>query len=162
MTRLDTALAEHNAVQTLPCPTEINVQPLKKWLEQGHCGVDFPPDHEAPYQASDFDDYVTFKDDNPGNDPIVQFLEGPVVDCLERLRRSSNASPPTDHLRRYSHPAMARASNALSAAISSLLPTVCVLVICFVEMIVVRIGLVILFTELFSMALAFLHGCEEA
>lgn len=56
---------------------------------------------------------------------------------------------------------MARASNALSAAISSLLPTVCVLVLYVVKMIVVRIGPVILFTGLFSMAFAFFTDAKK-
>lgn len=45
-------------------------------------------------------------------------------------------------------------SNTISAVVSSLLPTMVILVLYFVNRLLVRIGLVIVFTAMFSLALS--------
>jgi hypothetical protein len=57
-------------------------------------------------------------------------------------------------VRKYSKKRIDRASNIAVAAISSILPTLVILALYFVERMIVRIGLMIFFTAVFSIALA--------
>ena len=57
-------------------------------------------------------------------------------------------------IRKYSGDKMAKAGNIAVAVLSSVLPTLAILALYFVNRMIVRIGLVILFTALFSVTLA--------
>ncbi|KAK8038927.1 hypothetical protein PG993_007338 [Apiospora rasikravindrae] len=59
-----------------------------------------------------------------------------------------------DHARAYSPRTVSRVGSAAVAALSSTLPTLAILVLYFVGDMVKRLGLVILFTTLFAIALA--------
>ena len=57
-------------------------------------------------------------------------------------------------IRKYSGDKMAKTGNIAVAVLSSVLPTLAILVLYFVNRMIVRIGLIILFTALFSVTLA--------
>ena len=57
-------------------------------------------------------------------------------------------------IRKYSSKRIGRVSNIVVAVVSSILPTLVILVLYFVKRMIVRIGLVIFFTAIFSIALA--------
>ncbi|KAH4343655.1 hypothetical protein HBH98_145270 [Parastagonospora nodorum] len=64
-------------------------------------------------------------------------------------------------LRKYLVRRIGKASNVAVAAVSSILPTLIILGLYFVKRMIVRIGLVILFTAIFSVALAvFTSACK--
>lgn len=63
----------------------------------------------------------------------------------------------------YRDTRLARVSDAISSAISGLFPTLVILILYFVNRVLVRIGLVIVFTLLFSFALSiFTSASKEA
>ena len=63
--------------------------------------------------------------------------------------------------RSYSSKSVNRLGSALVAALSSILPTLAILVLYYVHDMVQRIGLVIVFTTLFAMALAVFTDAKQ-
>lgn len=72
------------------------------------------------------------------------------ANCLQRR----DASDTSSDVRAYSGDQIGRISKIIGAVASSFLSTLAILVLYFVERIIIRIGLVIIFTTLFSTALA--------
>jgi hypothetical protein len=64
--------------------------------------------------------------------------------------------------RRYSEKKISRISTVIVTVLSSALPTTTVLVLFFIQSMLVRIGLVIVFTALFSLALAVFSSADKA
>jgi hypothetical protein len=64
--------------------------------------------------------------------------------------------------RRYSEDRISRTNTTIVTVISSALPTTTVLVLFFIDSMLVRIGLVIVFTSLFSLALAVFTSADKA
>lgn len=65
------------------------------------------------------------------------------------------------HTRRYSSKAVNRLASGVVAALSSILPTLAILVLYYVHDMVQRIGLLIVFTTLFAVALAVLTNAKQ-
>ncbi|KAK8006695.1 hypothetical protein PG991_012992 [Apiospora marii] len=66
-----------------------------------------------------------------------------------------------DHVRAYSPQTISRVGSAAVAALSSTLPTLAILALYFVRDMVTRMGLVILFTTIFSIALAIFTDAKK-
>lgn len=64
-------------------------------------------------------------------------------------------------VRTYSAKKLKKASNITVAIVSSLLPAVVILALYFVKRMIVRIGLVILFTFMFSIAIAIFTAARK-
>lgn len=65
-------------------------------------------------------------------------------------------------IRQYEEKKIQRFANVLTAALSAALPTVAILVLYFVENMIHRIGLVIVFTTVFSAVFAMFTGGKKA
>lgn len=70
-----------------------------------------------------------------------------------KLQQDSSPYPGTT-FRQYDDDKIETISNSVSAILGSLLPTIAILVLYFVKRMLLRIGLVIVFTSIFSLALS--------
>lgn len=64
-------------------------------------------------------------------------------------------------IRKYSGKKIAKAGKIAAAVLSSILPTLAILVLYFVKRMIVRIGLVILFTATFSVTVAWFTAARK-
>ena len=74
----------------------------------------------------------------------------PILRILMTAQQISHSAD----FRHYDEAALTKISNVVTAILSSLLPTVVILVLYFVNRMLTRIGLIITFTSVFSLALA--------
>lgn len=65
------------------------------------------------------------------------------------------------HIREYNDEKLQAVSDGITAALASLLPTLIILVLYFVKRMLVRIGLVIVFTTIFSVVMSFYPGAKK-
>lgn len=70
------------------------------------------------------------------------------------MKQQSESPYPGTKFREYSDSRLMAVSNSIGAIFSSLLPTLVILVLYFVKSMLLRIGLMILFTAIFSIALS--------
>jgi hypothetical protein len=100
------------------------------------------------------------------DDAFTSFLQGRILDIYHAIwgakrRKKFDSSIHGSDIRKYSEKRIAKVSNVFGAIISSILPTLVILVLYFVKRMVVRIGLVIVFTAVFSLALALLTAARK-
>ena len=82
-------------------------------------------------------------------------VEDPTVPCLTDIVYKQASTPyPGTGFRQYNEEHMMKISNSLAAIFSSLLPTMAILVLYFVKRVLLRIGLTIVFTSIFSLVLS--------
>ncbi|KAK7977833.1 hypothetical protein PG996_003883 [Apiospora saccharicola] len=96
------------------------------------------------------DDFITIAQPP---DKMTSMLSGKLLDLYD-LVFGGRRETVDDHARAYSPRTVSRVGSAVVAALSSTLPTLAILVLYFVGDMVKRLGLVIIFTTLFAVALA--------
>ncbi|KAF1845020.1 uncharacterized protein K460DRAFT_416351 [Cucurbitaria berberidis CBS 394.84] len=160
-------LQEYNAALALSLqskgadqPTKRELRNLQEWLSRPKGGNGFLAGEEARvWEGRDTSEYVTLFPRDLEDDAFTSFLGGRLLDIYHavlghRQRSKYGTDSPDVDIRKYSGRRIRKASNIAVALMSSILPTLAILVLYFVRRMIVRIGLVILFTAVFSIALA--------
>ncbi|KAH9862706.1 hypothetical protein J1614_010799 [Plenodomus biglobosus] len=173
--KIGNKLQEYNAALALALqvkgaeqPTERELENLRSWLRRPKGGNDFLAGEEAKvWEDKNASEYVTlFPRADLENDAFTSFLGGRLLDVYHSIwggnRKAKYGTEPGEvEIRKYSGRKIAKTGNIAVAIISSILPTLVILALYFVKRMIVRIGLVILFTAIFSVALAvFTAACK--
>ncbi|KAK5053171.1 hypothetical protein LTR84_002145 [Exophiala bonariae] len=132
---------------------------LQKWLIRPGMGDQFLNDVErTTWDSSNAPDLISLSGAVQGKDHVSKFIYGVLLDFHHRIWGNTGVSSHELHLdkgiRKYRNTRLLWLSNTINAALSSLRPTVMILVLYFVKRMLVRIGLVIVFTAIFSLALS--------
>lgn len=97
---------------------------------------------------------------NIQTDSFTSFLNGVLLDIYHRVWGHRKQNRP--EYREYNDKKIAGTSTVIVTVLASAMPAVTVLVLYFVRRLLVRIGLMIVFTTLFSLALAIFSTADKA
>ncbi|XPS92847.1 hypothetical protein M3J09_002224 [Ascochyta lentis] len=161
------ALILASQVQRVVQPTNRELNQLVDWLSRPKGENGFLVGEEAKvWQCEDVSEYVTLFPRELEDDAFTSLLSGRLLDLYHKAfghrRQKKYGTGARDvEVRKYSAERIGKASNIVVAAISSLLPTLVILALYFVKRMIVRIGLVIMFTAVFSIALAWFTDARK-
>ncbi|KAH8710008.1 hypothetical protein GQ44DRAFT_776845 [Phaeosphaeriaceae sp. PMI808] len=161
------ALASALQLQKADQPSDRELRDLQGWLARDRGGNRFLAGEEAKvWEDKELSEYVTLFPKDLENDAFSSLLAGRVLDIYHAIfgyknRKKYGIGSEDVDIRKYSSKRIGRVSNVVAATISSILPTLVILVLYFVKRMIVRIGLVILFTALFSVSLAIFTAARK-
>ncbi|OQO12263.1 hypothetical protein B0A48_02904 [Cryoendolithus antarcticus] len=131
------------------------------WLNRPDGGRSFLCDREKDiWTAENMEDLISLAPPRAQQDVFTSFLDGALTDIYHRIWGKRKETQPG--FRDYSQKQTSRASTVIVTVLSSALPTITVLVLFFIHSLLIRIGLVIVFTALFSLALAVFSSADKA
>ncbi|KAI9375788.1 hypothetical protein BJX61DRAFT_539519 [Aspergillus egyptiacus] len=153
------ALSQILELNKIPKPSTRELEFLRRWLIRPSMGDNFLSDLEAKVWGSCNDtDFVTLSSRDTEEDAFTRFLHGTLLDIYHRVyghrRKSTSATDPEPNFRAYTEGKLARLSNTITAMLSSVFPTVAILILYLVDSMFARIGLIIGFTALFAFVLS--------
>ncbi|KAF4437647.1 hypothetical protein F53441_12982 [Fusarium austroafricanum] len=178
----NTALANANAVAGLSSPEKRPLKFLQRWIRllgqdepvsQGTQSSNFPFGTESTIWNFEAQDEYVSLDTRASNDRISALVRGKLLDIyhfftevlrkLQRRFRKTDLSTaaPKPSIREYNDGRLQIVSDGITAALASLFPTTMILILYFVKRMLVRIGLVIIFTTLFSVVMSFYPGAKK-
>ncbi|OAQ60275.2 hypothetical protein VFPPC_10699 [Pochonia chlamydosporia 170] len=165
--RIGGKLQEYNSALALAVqlkgsdnPSSRELCNLRDWLNRPNGGKSFLMGEEAKvWQGTDMGEFITLFPRRLEDDAFTSFLGGRLLDIYHNIWGHRQTKSHTSHAlgseaRQYSDERISRISNIIGAIISSTLPTLAILVLYFVNRMIIRIGLVIVFTAVFSTAIA--------
>lgn len=155
----DAVLLQVSRLAKVDSPREGELQFLQDWLERPMMGNSFLRGREATvWKDRTARDMVTLAERKLDSDPFSTWLSTGLVGVFDRVwgnrRKHPISADPESGIVEYDNSRLSSISNAVSVTFASLVPTVSVLVLDYVCSTKVRLGLLILFTALFSAALA--------
>ncbi|KAL9078111.1 MAG: hypothetical protein Q9157_002966 [Trypethelium eluteriae] len=166
-------------------PHQRDVKFLQNWLVRPKMGSNFLVGHERTiWDDSNISDFVTIQPQQSDRDAFTFLLNGALLTFYDRIyghrktvrglpqfqaydkSRSNSLQRPdsrygAEDIREYDDAKILRLSKVLSGTLSSLLPTLAILILYFVRRMIIRIALVIIFTGLFSMTLSLLTEAKR-
>ncbi|RSM12599.1 hypothetical protein CEP52_002389 [Fusarium oligoseptatum] len=169
----NTALSAAGAVEGLAIPEKRPLEFLRLWLKGAAGGEHFPLGTESTiWELESRAEYASLFP-TASNDRISSLVRGILLDVYHffaeswkkakkkfvKTDPSSTATEP--HIREYNDEKLQAVSDGITAALASLLPTLMILVLYFVKRMLVRIGLVIVFTTTFSVTMSFYPGAKK-
>ncbi|KAI0156186.1 hypothetical protein BJ166DRAFT_594381 [Pestalotiopsis sp. NC0098] len=160
--------ALHNALplERATTPSQQDLKFLRLWLERAKFGDGFLEGIEAgTWQQDDFE-YMSLKSApaDTTQDWLAKLLSGKALEVYNRYigRYSKDEEKILDgRIRYYAPEKIKRAGDGIVVALSAVLPTLAILVLYFVKDMIQRIGLVILFTAVFAIAMAVFTGAKK-
>jgi hypothetical protein len=142
-------------------PTNRETAFLRSWLERPDGGEGFLRDREKQTWAEEnSNDFISLFPRQLQTDPFTSLLNGFLLDMYHRAWGHRKQDQPG--YREYDEKKMARTSTVIVTVLASALPAVTVLVLYFIKQLLIRIGLIIVFTSLFSLALATFTTADKA
>ncbi|KAI0901642.1 hypothetical protein F4806DRAFT_443956 [Annulohypoxylon nitens] len=137
-------------------PKDRDIKELRQWLIRPSMGGNFLVGIEADVWKDEYaEDFISPTSEEI--DSFDSFLTGPVLDAYHWLygHKKKNLKPQDfgQNLRLYDDQKITRFADMLSVVLSSLLPTVMILALYFIQSMLWRIGAVIIFTAIFAVAL---------
>lgn len=155
----DAALLQISQLAKIDSPREDELQFLKEWLDRPTMGNTFLRGREATvWRDRTAKEMVTLAERKLDSDPFSTWLSTGLVGIFDRVwgnrRKNPILADPDSGIVEYDNSRLNSLSNAVSVTFASLVPTVSVLVLNYVCSTQTRLGLLILFTALFSAALA--------
>ncbi|KAJ4213265.1 hypothetical protein NW759_011107 [Fusarium solani] len=173
LSEYNTAISAAGAVEGLATPEKRPLEFLRLWLKGAGGGEHFPLGTESTiWESESRAEYVSLAP-TASNDRISSLVRGTLLDIyhffaeswkkakkkLKKTEPSSTAAEP--HIHEYNDDKLQAVSDGITAALASLLPTLMILVLYFVKRMLVRIGLVIVFTTIFSVVMSFYPGAKK-
>ncbi|KAI0384842.1 hypothetical protein F5Y04DRAFT_277577 [Hypomontagnella monticulosa] len=158
------ALMQVTTISQAQKPRERDINLLREWLRRPDMGGLFLKGIESEiWKEVNGNDFIS-----PANEDIDGFnslVTSPIINIYHRLY-GHNRNEPRSHeiggsLNLYYHKYINRFANILVAILSSLLPTVMILVLYFINTILWRIGAVIIFTAVFSATLTIFTNAKK-
>ena len=182
----DAALSQALELSNAQTPTRRELEFLRRWLMRPSMGGSFLKDIEQSiWDEPNTADLVTLFPRTLQRDWFTSLLDGYLLDIYHRIwghRRKvsrldckmcldefahrygiQNPSTPFPEtgIRQYDDARIKRISSSVGAILSSLLPTVAILALYFVQRTLLRIGLTIIFTSVFSLALSWFTDARK-
>lgn len=148
----DNALLQYAQVNRLATPTTENLKNLRKWLERPGYGAGFLDG--SPEDAWDVskghNDFISLSRVDTEQDSLTRW----VLKYLPLWFRNLTARKysPTK-VYSFNETGLARAADGLSTVVSSILPTLSILILHYIHNINVRLGLVLVFNVIFATTL---------
>ncbi|KAF2229072.1 hypothetical protein EV356DRAFT_456550 [Viridothelium virens] len=147
-------------------PHQRDVKFLQNWLVRPKMGSNFLVGHERTiWDDSNISDFVTIQPQQSDRDAFTFLLNGALLTFYDRIYGHRKTRPDSrygaEDIREYDDAKILRLSKVLSGTLSSLLPTLAILILYFVRRMIIRIALVIIFTGLFSMTLSLLTEAKR-
>ncbi|GIZ41325.1 hypothetical protein CKM354_000463200 [Cercospora kikuchii] len=154
------AISDFLQLQHALPPAQRDLDFLRKWLDRPDGGNAFLRDREKKTWTQDHDgDFMLLSSRQVQIDPFTSLLKGILLDIYHRVW-GHRKHDQTDY-REYGEKKLARVSTVIVTVLASALPAMTVLVLYFVKRLLVRIGLIIVFTSLFSLALAIFTTADK-
>ena len=155
----DAALLQVSQLAKVDPPREDELQFLQDWLQRPMMGNSFLRGREETvWRNRAPKEMVTLAERQLDADPFSNWLSTGLVGLFDRVwgNRRKNPIPvdPDSGIVEYDNSRLRSISNAVTVIFASLVPTVSVLVLSYVKTTKIRLGLLILFTAVFSAALA--------
>ncbi|KAI9685543.1 MAG: hypothetical protein M1822_004401 [Bathelium mastoideum] len=154
----NSALQAVMALQQASPPNKLNLKSFRFWLENETMGNGFLSGIEAAiWREANDEDFATVTSPSGGPDKFTEFLSGNFLSIYNALigRHSTSERKHIDEtFRLYDPMKLQRVGDGIVAALSAILPTIAILVLYFVSKMIVRIGLIIVFTTVFAVSLA--------
>ena len=155
----DAALLQVSQVAKLDSPREDELQFLQNWLKRPMMGNSFLQGREANiWQDRKPKEMASLMPREMEADPFSTWLSTSLVDLLDRVWGNRRKQPipvdPDSGIVEYDNRRLNKISKGVGVTFASLVPTLSVLVLYFVKNPVVRLGLLIVFTGVFSASLA--------
>ncbi|WAO95799.1 Hypothetical protein NCS54_01344200 [Fusarium falciforme] len=173
LNKYNTALSAAGAVEGLATPEKRSLEFLRLWLKGAGGGEHFPLGTESTiWESESRAEYVSLGP-KASNDRISSLVRGILLDtyhCFtesfkkvkKRVIKTDPASTAAEpHIREYNDEKLQAVSDGITAALASLLPTLMIQALYFVKRMLVRIGLVIVFTTIFSVIMSFYPGARK-
>ena len=162
----DAALLQVAQVSKLERPRSDELEFLKNWLQRPNMGNSFLRGRESRIWAGRAPrEMITLAQREMERDPFSTWLSTWLVDIYDRLygnrRKEPIAGDPDSGIVEYEDTRLTTISNAVGVIFASLVPTVSVLVLYFIKDMLVRIGLLVVFTAVFSAALALFTSARK-
>ncbi|ORY12786.1 hypothetical protein BCR34DRAFT_587055 [Clohesyomyces aquaticus] len=154
-----TALDKALRISSATVPTRREIKFLQTWLKRPSMGNNFLNSPEdAIWSDENVNDLISVRASGSDDDVFTSFLNGSLLSLYHRIwgeRHGRNQSGLLGtNIRRYNDSHIFKLSKIISTTLSSLLPTLAILVLFFVKRMLLRIGLVIVFTAIFSFTLS--------
>ncbi|CAD6594008.1 MAG: hypothetical protein ASARMPREDX12_007936 [Alectoria sarmentosa] len=158
----NTALSQALELSKAGAPNDRELDFLRNWFIKPSMGNDFLNDIERSiWDKPNTPDLVTLFPRILQRDFLTSRLDGILLDIYDRVWGHRLKQSSTPGFRKYNEARIATISNSVGAILSSLLPTVAILALYFVQQMLVRIGLTIVFTSVFSLALSLLTDAKK-
>ena len=155
----DATLLQQSQLSKIDSPSEDEIQFLQDWLRRPTMGNAFLRGREETvWRDRAPKEMVTLVQRELEADPFSTWLSTGLVDLFDRVWGNRRKEPirvdPDSGIVEYDNRRLSSISNGVGVTFASLVPTVSVLVLYFVNDMLVRLGLLIVFTAFFSAALA--------
>ncbi|CAM1506500.1 Fc.00g061410.m01.CDS01 [Cosmosporella sp. VM-42] len=147
-------------------PRKSDLEFLRTWLDMDTKGESFLEGIEATvWDEANQHDLVTIRNATGESDKFSEFLNETLLNGYHALIgrfTNSNERGEDDKIRVYNEKKVSRVGDGIVAALSAVLPMIAILALYFVHSMIKRIGLVIVFTTIFSVTLAIFTGAKKA
>ncbi|KAH0160420.1 hypothetical protein KCU67_g6731, partial [Aureobasidium melanogenum] len=130
-------------------PSPGDFEPLQTWLTSSDGGENFLVAPEHTIWESSHSDHISLWDIDQ-RDRFSEAIYGTILRIYHKLWNKRDEESQSKLLWDDDDERIDQLSNALSAVVSSLLPTLAILVLYFVKSLLIRIILVVIFTGVFS------------
>ncbi|KAH6664981.1 hypothetical protein B0J14DRAFT_661091 [Halenospora varia] len=155
----NTALVQATQLSKAKKPSKRQLNFLTDWLRRPSMGNSFLKDREQTiWQAQNAPDLVTLFSHTQEKDGFTTLMSGVMLDIYHRIwghRRKQTYN--LDHegkITAYDEKRLERIASILCGVIASLLPILAILALYFVKRMLLRIGLTIIFTAVFSLTIS--------
>ena len=132
-------------------PSQKNLDTLRDWLDRdGYGNMFLLGDTEGVWdKEKGFRDFITFQN---SNDSVTESFSG----WLVRIKRHlTSAKQPKYHVYSLGDSSRAIVANGIVTVISSVFPILPIMILFFISRLIVRLGLILVFTVVFAALLVF-------
>ncbi|PMD67067.1 uncharacterized protein K444DRAFT_689534 [Hyaloscypha bicolor E] len=158
-----TSLHQYNEISLMKRPKDSQVKSLREWIESPHlgggCGFlgrdlgGFA--QEAAYDPKHVGDLVMLSEELGEDDMLTSFISGPLLRLFHTFWQRYKVRPENrSSLYYYSDEHVNGVINIIGTVASSLTPMISIIVLYVIQSTRIRLGLVCVFTLLFSLVLA--------
>lgn len=157
---VDEALLAHLQIHSSASPSHENLKNLRKWLELPlPYGNKFLQGLESDtWKSENPKDYIILTSNPLEQDPLSSWLSSRLSGLFGRLVHK----PTTQHeVHEFKNEVLTKITNIFSAVTASLIPMGSIFALYYITNMAVRLGLVLVFTTLFSAALVMLTSAKK-
>ncbi|SLM38568.1 hypothetical protein LPUS_08827 [Lasallia pustulata] len=154
------ALLEYRELCKLQTPNQRSLEALREWLARPRCGDYFLRGIEADVwdagEAEQAADLVSLSEVHVNRDVFSKFLAFYIVPLYHRYfhRRVKKPDDPESGLYSYKESTLMTVTHIVGITLGTLIPTAAIFVLYYVHDMVARLGAILAFSALFSLALA--------
>ncbi|KAF2187509.1 hypothetical protein K469DRAFT_725452 [Zopfia rhizophila CBS 207.26] len=156
--KYNNTLLKQVQLNSLLPPTEQNINLLREWLQRPKYGNKFLRGFEARTWDLERADLISLYKEEIEQDPLTRWLFRIIPGPFHRKwgyrwKKPTKSKSSGGDLFEYKDSTLVQLAKSLSTILSTLLPTISIFVLYYFKNMPVRLGLIVLFTSLFSLAL---------